>query len=505
MGAIAALMSKDGSDVCGQIGSMLRLLEHRGRDWVRVSISGQIRGGRSVDEADCSDLRGSTALAEAHLKRYEGEGDPNYPEGLFTAVDGRLYGLKRFEMGLGFPFHLGVPEAEIFGRIVVQNLGVGLVAAVQKALSELDGVYAVAAAENGRMVFGRDPLGVKSLYYGENETLFGLASERKALWDVGIWEAHSFPPGTVGELVQDGMRFHPFSVISKPEIESLTLEDASVRLEGALRLSFAKRLTSVGEVALSFSGGVDSSVAARMIADSGCGVLLCVVGLEGCHDIVVAEDSAKALGINIEVRPLRIDEVVDYVRKVVYAVEESDLMKIGVGLPLYVASETVGRRGFGFIFSGQGSDELFCGYNKYMTVLDRMGYEGLEEEMWRDVTRMYEVNLQRDDAVTAANGVRLEVPFMDLDLVKTAAAFPVSLNVTSPDDPLRKRVLRRMAERIGLPRRIVDMPKKSAQYGSGIDSAMRSIARAGGFRSVREYLNSVFREVFQRRFVQEPH
>ena len=57
-----------------------------------------------------------------------------------------------------------------------------------------------------------------------------------------------------------------------------------------------------------------------------------------------------------------------------------------------------------------------------------------------------------------------------------------------------------MAERLGLSRRIVNMPKKSAQYGSGVDRALRQIARTEGFRSVGEYLNSVFCEVFEWKF-----
>lgn len=496
MCAIAALVSKDGSDVSRNMGLMLQTLEHRGCDWVRFSVSGHVAGAKSVDEASFSGLRGSAGLAEAHLKRWDSERDPEYPEGLFTAVDGRLYGFEGFSGGQGVPFQPEAPETEVFAQAVAGSPEVGLVEAVERALSRADGAYAVGAFRAGRMVFGRDPLGVKSLYFGGSGVYLGLASERKALWRIGIGEVRPFPPGCIGELLPDGIRFRPFAVLKRPEAEPFTPEDASVRLEEALRGSLRRRLRYVGRSALSFSGGLDSSVLARMITDLGGDVLLCVAGLEGCHDIGVAEDSAEALGLEIKVCSLGIDEVGDLVPKVVYAVEEPDVMKIGAALPLYVASETVSRGGVKVIFSGQGADELFCGYNRCLAVYDRLGYDGLAEEVWKDVTRLHEVNLQRDEAVTAANGVHLEVPFLDLDLVRTALSFPVSLNVRGSDDRLRKHVLRRLAERLGLPVRIVEMPKKAAQYGSGVDQALRRIAKDEGFRSAAEYLRSVFHEVF---------
>jgi asparagine synthase (glutamine-hydrolysing) len=114
------------------------------------------------------------------------------------------------------------------------------------------------------------------------------------------------------------------------------------------------------------------------------------------------------------------------------------------------------------------------------------------------------VNLQRDDASTAASGVHLETPFLDLALVRAALSFPVSLNVRGSDDRLRKHVLRKLAERLQLPREIVDMPKKAAQYGSGMDRALRRIAKDEGFSSIAEYLNGVFHEVFDLNSERDP-
>lgn len=61
-------------------------------------------------------------------------------------------------------------------------------------IKRLDGDYAFAVYDEKNLVVVRDPLGVKPIYYGSNNDYFGFASERKALWKVGIDETHSLPP-----------------------------------------------------------------------------------------------------------------------------------------------------------------------------------------------------------------------------------------------------------------------------------------------------------------------
>ena len=127
--------------------------------------------------------------------------------------------------------------------------------------------------------------------------------------------------------------------------------------------------------------------------------------------------------------------------------------------------------------SGQGADELFGGYNRYLkhfednTLFD--AYFDLDEEIYHDIANMYHVNLERDDAVSMANGVELRVPFLDKDIIDLALDIPGIYKIKDNEDVLRKHILRDAAKSMGVPDHIAERPKKAAQYGSGINKILK--------------------------------
>ena len=74
---------------------------------------------------------------------------------------------------------------------------VSLKQAVLETVKYLDGDYAIAVYDGKDIIVVRDPVGVKPLYFGENKSkkFSAFASERKALWNVGIEEVETLPPG----------------------------------------------------------------------------------------------------------------------------------------------------------------------------------------------------------------------------------------------------------------------------------------------------------------------
>ena len=100
-------------------------------------------------------------------------------------------------------------------------------------------------------------------------------------------------------------------------------------------------------------------------------------------------------------------------------------------------------------------------------------YFALDEEIYHDIANMYHVNLERDDAVSMANGVELRVPFLDNDIIDLALDIPGIYKIKDNEDILRKHILRDVAKSIGVPDYIADRPKKAAQYGSGINKILK--------------------------------
>ena len=93
------------------------------------------------------------------------------------------------------------------------------------------------------------------------------------------------------------------------------------------------------------------------------------------------------------------------------------------------------------------------------------------------------------------------MPFAAFDLVEYALGLPVDLKFESKADSLRKLVLRRVALNLGLPASIVDKPKKAVQYSTGINEAVKKIAKKRE-QSVNEYIAELFAKSYEHYFQQ---
>jgi asparagine synthase (glutamine-hydrolysing) len=70
------------------------------------------------------------------------------------------------------------------------------------------------------------------------------------------------------------------------------------------------------------------------------------------------------------------------------------------------------------------------------------------------------------------------------------------LKIEKKPDSLRKLVLRKAAENMGLPAAIAEKPKKAIQYATGINAALKRVAKRQN-ATVREYVNKLFLKSIQ--------
>jgi asparagine synthase (glutamine-hydrolysing) len=499
MPSVVGVISKKDEDVSSKLAEMLSTLRHRGPDYAGAVIGNEVvflKGSRHID---FSETKGHMAIGYNGLEDDQTTYQPftDCTGDFFTVLDGRIFNAEQLAEGLTPHDVDGSVDGEVLTHLVEEKKATDLLSPVSTAMRQLDGVYAFAVMKDRQVALARDPVGVKPLYWGENEELFAFASERKALWRVGVKEADVFPPGHVG-IVSSGRRtISPALTLQKPPLVHLEMDAAASKLCEALRNAVKKQIRKVEKIGVPFSGGVDSSLIAKLADEAGVNVTLYTVGLEGAYDIETAEDSASALGLPLKTRILSTDDVEDRISKVVYAIEEDSQMKVGTGLPLYAVAEEAALNGHRLLLTGQGSDEVFGGYRRYLTVLRSGGYKGLDDELWKDLLNTHNVNLGRDDAAAAANGLELAAPYLDQDTVRFATSLPPNLKVENVTDPLRKTVLRKAAETSGLPEEITRLPKKAIQYGSGIDKAIRNIAKNHGYENTKTYLTNVFDKVFK--------
>jgi asparagine synthase (glutamine-hydrolysing) len=85
------------------------------------------------------------------------------------------------------------------------------------------------------------------------------------------------------------------------------------------------------------------------------------------------------------------------------------------------------------------------------------------------------------------------LPFASFNVVEFALTLPIECKMEPKEDTLRKLVLRRMALNIGLPSVLVDKPKKAVQYSTGINDAIKRLAKKQD-KTVNEYITGLLQE-----------
>jgi asparagine synthase (glutamine-hydrolysing) len=362
-----------------------------------------------------------------------------------------------------------------------------------KFLRGVEGDYSILIAQAEKLLSVRDPVGVQPLYFGENHAVAALATNRKTLWALGITEPKSFPPGNIGVATKEGFRFKPIQTLNFTEPKQIDMAEAAKQLQRLLEQSVQRRVTGLKEVAVAFSGGLDSSLVAWLAKRCGTDVQLVHVSLEGQPETEEACKAAAQLDLPINVHLFTEADVKKLVPKVVEIIEEPDPVKASVGVSFYWNAQKAAESGYRVLLAGQGADELFGGYQRYISEFLREGDLKVRRTMFHDVALIQESNIERDEKICSTFDVELRLPFASFELAQFAMSLPTELKFECRLNSLRKLVLRRTAENFGLPKDIFEKPKKAVQYSTGINNALKKLSKKRDL-SLAEYTNSLFKE-----------
>lgn len=267
-----------------------------------------------------------------------------------------------------------------------------------------------------------------------------------------------------------------------------------------LELLFAdavKNSCEVDNVGVIFSGGIDSTLVA-LEASKFSQVQTYSAGVADSEDINYVKrfiNESDCIGKVVQFTHEDVELILAHIVKVL---GKPDPLKVSVAVVFYFASKKASEDGLKVLLCGQGPDELFGGYNRYLRVLADGGYESLKEHLDDDSTGLFDSQLRYDVAICAANRVKLKFPFTDKKFVDYVMDIPSELKikevcneseyscVDSVDSKLyvRKYILRKLAEKIGVPEYIINRRKKAAQYGSKSEKILRNIAKSRGYKKL---------------------
>ena len=308
--------------------------------------------------------------------------------------------------------------------------------------------------EGGSVRAGRDLLGTRPLYVSRDGK--SIASDHRFL--SSPQEGRLLPPGSSYRTSGASVRTRFLGRVHPPD----SMSSAASGLAGLLESSVRRRVEGERRVAVSFSGGLDSSIVAHCAARHS-DVILCSTFSGGSRDEKQSESIAEKLGLPMVSRAVTGDDIRRELKALDLPFEPTPMDRA-----LWCIYSTTARlareNGAETILLGQLADELFGGYVKYVRATEEGGVLAAETMMEEDLARCGQVGLVRDE-LACSRYAEPRFPFAD----ESVASFALSI---SPDFKIwggtRKHVLRESAKLLGLPEEVAESPKKAAQYSSGI-------------------------------------
>ena len=431
---------------------------------------------RGPDELRVSQANGPAVMAHCRLSiiGLENGTQPIYSGENVLVANGEIYNYAALRAMLGE----GAFETQSDSETILQLFRTGESRWVEK----LDGMFSFVLATPDRIIAARDPLGIKPLFMARIGKGLAFASELKAFDGLGLHEVEPIGPGTMFDSL-DGIRKWYRLPKGRAEMEPEEGPEPIWReLRLALEAAVRKWMVADVEVGAFLSGGLDSSIIAAIAARAVDRPLKTFsVGTAESPDLVAARAVAQHIGSDHHELTFTAPGLAKILPQVIYHLESADVDLVRSALPTHFAT-TLARRHVKAILTGEGADELFAGYAYHHTYAGKP--RALADELTRSLGAMHNVNLQRVDRITMAQGLEARTPFLDRDLIEVAQSIPASLKMkvtgAGAQETTEKWILRKACEDL-LPAELVWRKKAQFDEGSGtVDVLDQALSRLAG-------------------------
>jgi len=224
------------------------------------------------------------------------------------------------------------------------------------------------------------------------------------------------------------------------------------------------------KIGVAFSGGVDSTLLAKLVKDMGYDVHLLTIGFQDSHDVNFAKEVNQLLNFPHSISEIDPEKFKEVSQKINQTIKSDNLSWNENSIAFYYVAELAQKNGLKTVVTANGIDELFCGYNSYREAIEK-GEDEVTKMMIEKLKNEQEMMVAINQ-VTAEFDVRMIQPFLLPNFIEYAKKIPISEKIHGPDDIQRKHPIRELAMDYGVPEVAAQKRKKALQYGSQIHKSL---------------------------------
>ncbi|HKC79147.1 MAG TPA: asparagine synthase C-terminal domain-containing protein, partial [Nitrosopumilaceae archaeon] len=123
------------------------------------------------------------------------------------------------------------------------------------------------------------------------------------------------------------------------------------------------------KIGIAFSGGVDSTLLAKICVDLGYDVTLLTIGFQDSHDVTFSQEISKILGYDHKIEKIKLTNFSKVSKEIKKIVKTDNLSWIENCIAFYYVSKLAKQYDIKKVITANGIDELFCGYNAYRNAI----------------------------------------------------------------------------------------------------------------------------------------